>query len=88
MAALALSPRERLVGNVLEEILYEAVLTPLGGAWVALQRQKLLTDERRERARERLLCQIGDRSQRVARERSPDYRSVLDQPSLFRLEAI
>ena len=55
VAGAPLLLRERLDGHVTDEILQEAVLTVLGRAWVGLEREHLLADERAEQRLEFLL---------------------------------
>ena len=48
VAGLALAPRERLVGDVADEVLEESVLAVLGRARVGVDAEHLLADERGE----------------------------------------
>ena len=55
VAGAALLPRERLVGDVPDQVLEEAVLAVLGRTGVGLQGEHLLADERSEQRVELVL---------------------------------
>ena len=79
--------RERLVGDMPNEVLQEAVLAVLGRAGVGLHTEHLLACEGDEH---RLEVDLGarERGQRVSREGLAEHRRVLEQPPLFRGEAV
>ncbi len=85
---LALSLRERLVGDVAHDVLEERVLTALGRAGVGLDREDLLADERAEERLEVRLVESGERRQAEPRERLPEHRSVLDEAPLLRRKPV
>jgi hypothetical protein len=85
---LALAPRDRLVGDPLDEVLEEGVLPVLGRAPVGLDREQLLANERRERGFELRLGQTCERAQSLLREDLAEHRRVLEQPPLISGEAV
>ena len=62
----ALALRERLVGDVADEVLEEAVLAVLGRARVGLDAEHLLAHERREQRLELAPRQPRERGERVS----------------------
>jgi len=61
MTSLAVSARERLVGNVADEVLQESVLPALGRAAVGIETEHLLADEALQYRFELLRGRAGDR---------------------------
>src|SRR5262249_22752033 len=82
MTCLAFGLRESLVGDYAQEILQEPVLTSLGRAWIGLQAEDLLPNERREHA----LGLLPGHARRLCRsllvETLAEDRGVLDEPAL------
>ena len=87
MPGTALSLRERLVGDVADEVLEEAVLAVLGRARVGLHTEHLLA---REGDEHRLEVGVGARKrrQRVSREGLAEHGRVLEQSTLLRREPV
>src|SRR5579859_6920285 len=88
MAGPPLPSREGLIGDVADEVLQEAVLAVLGRARVGLKRDDFLANQGVEQRIEFCLRELGERGERGARERLPEYRSILEQPALRRRETI
>ena len=63
VAGAALLPRERLVGDVANEVLEEPVMAVLGRARIRLDGEDLLADQRLEERLELVLGSSGDRRQ-------------------------
>ena len=83
MAGLALALGQRLVGDVADEVLQEAVLAALRGAGVRLQGQDFLAYQDGEKRFEFGFGQPAQSSERTQRERLAEHRPVLQQPSLL-----
>ena len=77
MPSLALAPRHRLVGNLAEQVLQEAVLPALRGAQIRLEREDLLAHESRKHLVDVSLRHAGNGDQRAPRERLPHDGCVL-----------
>ena len=88
VAGAALALGERLVGDVADEILEEAVLAVLGRARVGLDAEHLLAHERGEERLELRLCQAGESGEPGRRERLAEHGSVLEQAPLLGREAV
>ena len=85
---LALLLRDRLVGDVLDDVLEERVLAALGRARVGLDREDLLADQRGEQRLELCLGQAGQRRQPRLGERLAEHGTVLDEPALLWRQAV
>ena len=85
---LPLALRERLVGDVADEVLEEAVLAVLGRARIGLDAEDLLADERGEQRLELGLAQPASAASACLRERLAEHGAVLEQPPLLRREAV
>ena len=88
MLRLALLLRDRLVRDVLDDVLQERVLAALGRAWVGLDREDLLADERDEQRLELVVPLPGERDEAGLRERLAEHRPVLDEPPLGLRQAV
>ena len=80
----ALTLRQRLIGDVTDEVLQEPVLTMLGRAWVGLERHHLLAHERREERIELRLSLTGESGKASACKCLAEHRSVLEQTPFVR----
>ena len=80
--------RQRLVRDVADEVLQEAVLAVLGRARVGLQAQHLLAHERGEQRLELLGREPRQRPQAVAGERLAEHGAVRKKPALVGGEAV
>ena len=85
---LPLPLRKRLVRDVLEQVLEEAVLTPLGRARVGLDRQELLARQRGQEQFELGLVQSGQCGEAGLGEGPAEHRGVLEQATLLGLESV
>src|SRR5262249_57821773 len=83
MVGALLLLRQRLVRDALEQVLEEPVLATLGGAWIRLEGERLLADERREQRIEVRLGRSAERGESGLRERLADDRRVLDHSALL-----
>src|SRR5437868_10477926 len=83
MSRVALSLRERLVRDVANEVLEEAVLAVLRRARIRLDRNHLLASERSEERLELLLWEPGDRGKGAHREGLAHDGGVLQQAPLL-----
>ena len=89
MARPAVAPRDRLVGDALDERLQEAELAPLGRERIGLDREQLLADEARRRAAAPSCSSMPESAARPARrERLAEHGGVLEQPSLGLRDAV
>ncbi len=86
VAAVALG--ERLVGNVADEVLQEAVLAVLGRARVGLDAEHLLAHERGEEQLELRLGEAGESREPGPRECLAEHGPVLEQAPLRGGEAV
>ena len=80
--------RERLVRDVTDELLEEAVLPVFRRARVGLHAQHLLAHERRQQRFELRLGEVRQRGEAGAGERLPEHSAVLQQPPLLSGEAV
>ena len=85
VAALAVAPREGLVGDPAHEVLQEAVLAVLGRARIGLDREHLLAHEDGEKRLEPRLVQSGEGGKRLARERLAEHRETRSDERVQRL---
>ena len=88
MPRLALALRERLVGDVADEVLQEAVLAVLGRARVGLDAEHLLAHQRGEQRLELGLGEPGSAASACSGEGLAEHRGVLEQPALLGGEAV
>src|SRR5581483_781428 len=77
---LPLPPRDRLVGDVADDVLEERVLAALGRPRIGLNPEHLLTHERGERGFEGTLIEPADGGEALLRERLPEDGAVLHEP--------
>ena len=85
---LALPLRERLVGDVLDDVLQERVLAALGRARVGLDREDLLAERAPPSSgSSSASARPRERRQAVLRERLAEHGAVLDEPALLGREA-
>ena len=84
----ALLLRQRLVRDLAEQVLEEAVLAVLGRARVGLEAEHLLADQAGEQRLELRLGRSGQRGQRSARERLPEHGRIAEQPPLLGRETV
>ena len=85
---LAVGLRERLVGDLAQQVLEEAVLAVLGRARVGLDAEDLLAGERGEDRLELGLGAAPQRRERLLRERLAEHGRVLDDAALGRREPV
>ena len=88
MPRLAVAARERLVRDLAQKLLQEAVLPALGPARIRLERQHLLAHERTEDGLELVGAQPGERGDRALGERLAENADVLDELPLLGGEAV
>jgi hypothetical protein len=83
MLRLPVRPRERLVRDLLQEVLEEGVLAALRRARVGLHREHLLAHERGEHWLQLLLGQPRQRREPALREALPQHGRVLEDAPLL-----
>jgi hypothetical protein len=88
MPCLALAFRQRLVGDVADEVLQEAVLAVLGRPRIGLHPEHLLAHQPQQQRLQLRLGRPRQGRQRGPRERLAQHRPVLQQPSLLRRQTI
>src|SRR6266545_7766165 len=88
MFCLALTLRDRLVGDVPDDVLEERVLTSLGRAGIGLDREHLLAEQGSQQGLEVGLGQAGERSDTLPREHLAEHRAVLDEAALLGREPV
>jgi len=88
VARRALAFGERLVGDVANEVLQEAVLTALGRARIGLHPEHFLAHQPGQQRLQLRLGRRRERGKRRQREGLAEHRSVLQQPPLLGQEAI
>ena len=82
VASLAVGLRERLVGDLAQEVLQEPVLPVLGRTRIGLDDEHLLARQRAEGGVELAVSETGQRRERLPRERLAEHRRVLDHAAL------
>jgi len=88
MTVLAVTFRERLVGDMAHEVLQEPVLPALRRSWIGLHAEHLLANEAGEQRLELLGRATTERSERTLGESLSEHRPVLQQPPLFGRDAV
>ena len=85
---LAFALRHRVIGDLLDQILEESVLPPVGQERVDRDREDLLANERGEETRHLCFRKSRDRRESLQREGPPEHGGILQQPPLFGCEAV
>ena len=88
VARLAITSRQRLVGDLAEQILGEAVTAPLGRQRVGRDLEHLAADQLAQRGGRRRLVEVADRDDRVGRERRAEHRRGAHHPPGHRVETV
>ena len=85
---LAVAPRQRVVGDLAQHVLSEAVAAALGRQRLGVYGEHLAANQFSQLGPHRRLVPPGHRDQRLGRESGTQHRGVSDQPPHLRGQAI